>query len=478
MLKKNFFQSMVVRITLSTFLVIVMAEVLAGAAWFSTTSVSKRESASHAMFAIASAASDTINYFSGLPVNYRHLVLDQLRNIGGTRFFISMNNHRLSVPSLSHHSLVPQMQVQASDLLEQQLKTSHSVHVTLTKRDDLLLFNSGIKLNELPALWKDYSLVLGKLDLPIAVIQVQLENNEWLYLATVIPLSFDSLTDNFIDSRQITFLLIVTFMLMGVSYVVLQKEIRPFRSLARSATLMGSEMQIEEIKEEGSSETRAAIHAFNKMNRRIKANLRDRNMFFNAISHDIKTPLACLKLRTEMLSDNTTRLKFEKLLNEVEMMLNGALQCMRDNDIHEEFEWIDMNDIFEQCAAIHNKDNLCVNLVDMPDVKFYGKPLAIKRCLFNLVDNGIKYGNVVNISMFVNSDSIHIVLRDSGTGIDESILEKVFEPYFRGSDSSVDGSGLGLAISRSIARSHGGDIKLSNAPEGGLEVDIILVSSL
>ncbi|MFX3966594.1 sensor histidine kinase, partial [Streptococcus suis] len=86
--------------------------------------------------------------------------------------------------------------------------------------------------------------------------------------------------------------------------------------------------------------------------------------------------------------------------------------------------------------------------------------------LFNLVDNGIKYGNVVNISMFVNSDSIHIVLRDSGTGIDESILEKVFEPYFRGSDSSVDGSGLGLAISRSIARSHGGDIKLSNAPEG------------
>lgn len=152
MLKKNFFQSMVVRITLSTFLVIVMAEVLAGAAWFSTTSVSKRESASHAMFAIASAASDTINYFSGLPVNYRHLVLDQLRNIGGTRFFISMNNHRLPVPSLSHHSLVPQMQVQASDLLEQQLKTSHSVHVTLTKRDDLLLFNSGIKLNELPAL--------------------------------------------------------------------------------------------------------------------------------------------------------------------------------------------------------------------------------------------------------------------------------------------------------------------------------------
>ena len=469
---------MVARITLSTFLVILLAEILAGAVWFTATSASKRESASHAMTAISSAAADTINYFSGLPINYRHLVLEQLRNIGGTRFFISMNNHQLPIPSLLNHSLVPQMETQATELLEQQLKGSHKVHVNLAKREDLLVFNSGIKLDELPALWKDYSLVLGKLDLPIAVIQVEFSENEWLYLATVIPLSFDSLSDNFIDSRQIIFLLIVTFMLMGVSYVVLQKEIRPFRSLARSATLMGSQMQIEEIKEEGSSETRAAIHAFNKMNRRIKAYLRDRDMFFNAISHDIKTPLACLKLRTEMLSDEPTKLRFEKLLNEVEMMLNGALQCMRDNDIHEELEWVDINDILEQCAAVHNKDGVSVHLVDLPRIELYGKPLAIKRCLFNLVDNGVKYGDAVNITMFSHSDSIQIVLRDSGEGIREDMLEKVFEPYFRENNTGVEGSGLGLAISRSIARAHGGDIQLSNSPEGGLEVDVILVNAL
>jgi signal transduction histidine kinase len=148
------------------------------------------------------------------------------------------------------------------------------------------------------------------------VIQVQLPEDKWLYLATVLPLSVNDLKNSVIDGRQITFLLIVTVLIVGVSYVVLSQEIRPFRSLARSATLMGANMETEEIKEKGSSETRAAIHAFNKMNRRIKAYLRDRDMFFNGISHDI----------------------------------------------HEELEWFDLNDFVEQCAAVHNQNQKVVRL--------------------------------------------------------------------------------------------------------------------
>jgi len=80
--------------------------------------------------------------------------------------------------------------------------------------------------------------------------------------------------------------------------------------------------------------------------------------------------------------------------------------------------------------------------------------------------------------MFSHSDSIQIVLRDAGKGIKEDMLEKVFEPYFRDNDTGIEGSGLGLAIARSIARAHSGDVQLSNSPEGGLEVDIILVNAL
>ncbi|MGF1682374.1 sensor histidine kinase [Photobacterium minamisatsumaniensis] len=476
---KSFLQSMVARITLSMLAVIIVAEVFAGIVWFTTTSASKRDSAWQAMSAITSAAFETIDYFSDLPVNYRYLVLEQLRNVGGTRFFISINNRSLEIPSLVNHSLVPELEQRSMLLLREKLNAAeHDIVFTLTHRDDLLLFNSGIKLKELPALWKDYSLVLGELELPIAVVQVRLAQGEWLYLATVLPLSYSSLTETFIDGRQLVFLMIATVLLVGVSYILVQKEVRPFRSLARSATLMGAQMQIEEIKEEGSSETRAAIHAFNKMNRRIKAYLRDRDTFFNAISHDIKTPLACLKLRTEMLDDESTRLRFAKLLSEIEMMLNGALQCMKDNDIHEELAWIDINDLFEQCAAVYNKDSHRVALSVAPQIKLYGKPLAIKRCVFNLVDNGVKYGDFVSVDVKSNEGSILIVIQDSGPGIEEGLLEKVFAPYFRAANEQVDGSGLGLSISRSIARAHGGDIQLESGLDSGLTVRMTLVNLL
>nr|WP_086940831.1 ATP-binding protein [Thaumasiovibrio occultus] len=471
--------SMLFRVTVAMVTVTVLAEVLAGVIWFNTTSATKRESAQHAVSAITSAAGDTFTYFTELPINYRHLVLNQLRDIGGTRFFISINNQALAIESLERYSLVPEMEASALQELDAKITTPHEIQVTLTNRDNLRLFNSGIRIDELPALWKDYSLVLGELDLPILVIQIAISDNEWFYLATVMPLSFNALDNPFIDSRQLLFLSLITALLMVACYLLLRNEVRPFRSLARSATLMGSQMQVEAIKEEGSTETRAAIHAFNKMNRRIKAYLLDRESLFNAISHDIKTPLACLKLRTEMLDDDMTRQRFEKLLNEVEMMLKGALQCMRDNDIHEEAEWIDINELLEQCAAVHNRHQPRVTLAPLPPIQFYGKPLAIKRCIFNLVDNGVKYGDHVSLEVSAQCDALYLSLRDSGPGIDDIMLEKVFEPYFRANTNAshgVEGSGLGLSIARSIARSHGGDIKLINDAGGGLRVEMVLMN--
>lgn len=472
-------QSMVVRITLSMLAVIVIAEVAAGLLWFSTTSSSKRDNAWQAMSAITLAAAETIDYFAELPINYRYLVLDQLRNTGGTRFFISINSEPLDITSLQGHRFVNELEQKGHGLLLDRLRADHhAVQLTLTQREDLLLFNSGIRLSELPALWADYSLVLGELDLPIVVVQVELTTGEWLYVATVLPLSYDSLTETFIDERQLVFMVIVTTLLVGVSYVVVQKEVRPFRSLAKSATLMGAQMQAEEIKEEGSTETRAAVHAFNKMNRRIKAYLRDREMFFNAISHDIKTPLACLKLRAEMLDDEVTRERFAKLLNEIDMMLNGALQCMKDNDIHEDLDWIDISDLLTQCAAVHNKHTDKVKLELLGELKLFGKPLAVKRCLFNLIDNGVKYGDYVTVDACSSDNGVVISIQDAGPGIEESILDKVFEPYYRGTESEVEGSGLGLYISRGIAKAHGGSVIIGNGDEGGLIVRITLEDML
>ncbi|MGF1733292.1 ATP-binding protein [Photobacterium kasasachensis] len=468
----GFFKSITFRVGITLLLAIVIAELLAGIIWYQTNAATKEENAKHTMKNISNAAADTYNYFQSLPLNYRHLILNQLRDVGGTRFFISINNKKIemdAIPDLTFTQWLPEF---TANVLFDRLASANSVHVTITQRDDIRVFNSGIKLAELPEIWTKYSLVLGELDLPIVVMQIEMSEHEWFYIASVLPVPHSSLTTQFIDKRQLLILAITSIVLMLCTAWILQREIRPIKSLAKAATLMGAQFTTTEIKEEGSRETRSAIHAFNKMNRRVRAYIRDREMLFSSISHDLKTPLACLKLRTEMLDDDKARQRFEKLLNEVDLMLKAALQCIRDTDIHEEPEWIDIQQLLNNCADYYNRNNQCVELNDIPKVHYLGKPIAVKRCIYNLVDNAVLYGHKVDIRLDETPGFLQLTIRDYGPGIDNKLLEKVFEPYYRAERDDGNGSGLGLTISRSIARSHGGDLKLANHDGQGLEVQL------
>ncbi|MEJ2766101.1 ATP-binding protein [Photobacterium sp. MCCC 1A19761] len=471
-MKTGFFKSITFRVVITLLTTILIAELLAGLIWYQTNNAAKEESARHTIANITKAAADTYNYFQYLPVNYRHLILNQLREVGGTRFFISINHRYIEMDAVTDLSFTDWLTVFAAQQLNQQVGADRHVAVTITRREDIRLFNSGIKLAELPEIWTKYSLVLGELDLPIVVMQIKISEQEWFYIASVLPVPFSSLTSQFIDQRQLLFLAVASALLMFGTAWVLQREIRPIKSLAKAATLMGSPLTVAEIAEAGSNETRSAIHAFNKMNRRVKAYIRDREMLFSAISHDLKTPLACLKLRTEMLDDARTRQRFEKLLDEVDLMLKGALQCIRDTDIHEEPEWIDIQQILQGCADYHNRQQPRVTIYPAQPKPYLGKPIAVKRCIYNVIDNAVLYGDRVEVRVTDSADALHLRIRDHGPGIDHKLLEKVFEPYYRAGRKDDTGSGLGLTISRSIARSHGGDLKLRNHDEQGLEVEL------
>lgn len=471
-MKTGFFKSITFRVVITLLTTILIAELLAGLIWYQTNNATKEANARHTLTNIAKAAADTYNYFQSLPVNYRHLILNQLREVGGTRFFISINHRKIDMDPISDLSFTGWLTDFTAQALSQHVASGQQVDVTLTRREDIRLFNSGIKLAELPEIWTKYSLVLGELDLPIVVMQIKISEQEWFYIASVVPVPFSSLTSQFIDPRQLLFLLVASGLLMLGTAWVLQREIRPIKSLARAATLMGSPLTVTEIAEAGSNETRSAIHAFNKMNRRVKAYIRDREMLFSAISHDLKTPLACLKLRTEMLDDERTRERFEKLLNEVDLMLKGALQCIRDTDIHEEAEWIDIHQLLQGCADYHNRKAHRVTIHPAQPKPYLGKPIAVKRCVYNIIDNAVLYGQQVDIQVLDSPQALTLLIRDQGPGIDSKLLEKVFEPYYRAGRADDTGTGLGLTISRSIARSHGGDLKLRNLDGQGLEVEL------
>ncbi|MFW1500243.1 ATP-binding protein [Vibrio parahaemolyticus] len=464
---KRWTGSLVVRTSVFLLLVIILAQVLSGIIWYQHASERDKEGLTTTVKSLALSASSTIAFFQTLPSEYRHLVLNQLRNMGGTRFFVSLNNHQIDVDPLPESERKTLVINQVREVLESELSGIPNIEVEFTQRDKLKVFNNELPIDELPLLWAHYSLSFGDLNPPILVMQVEVAQNEWFYLAAVLPAPYINLETNYFELRQWLTLLLSALMLLLCTWFIVRKEIQPIRELAKAATLMSSRLDVPEVSERGSNELKAAVRAFNKMNRRIDSHIKDREMLFSAISHDLKTPIACLKLRAEMLDDDADRERFIRLSNDLDLMVKGALQCIKETDIHEEIEPINFTQLIQHISS---------NIADAPDTirihgeirtHFAGKPLAIKRCIQNLVDNALKYGHQADITLSESPESIQIKIEDHGDGVDDLLLEKLCQPYFRASNDK-EGSGLGLTISQSIAKAHGGSLSLSHSQFGGL----------
>jgi signal transduction histidine kinase len=454
--------SLAARTSLVLIVVIILAQLVAGMIWFQHSAKNEEQGLKSTISNLVLSASSTISFFTTIPVDYRHLILDQLRSMGGTRFFVSLNNRELPVSPIPESPRKQLVLSEARKILNNELGSDKNIKLEFTTREELKVFSAGINIDELPLLWANYSLPFSEVSPPILVIQVEISSNEWFYLAAVLPAPYGSLESSFMDNKQLFFLALSAIILLIFTWLVVRSEIKPIKNLAKAATLMDSKLYIPEVKEEGSSELKAAVHAFNKMNRRVKSHLREREMLFGAISHDLKTPLASLKLRTEMLENDETRKKFQKLLNDFDLMVKGSLQCIRETDIHEEIELMDIEEILNSSTELYNRYAKKIDITCKEIKPYYGKPLAIKRCIQNLVDNGIKYGKELSIQVIDSSELITLLFIDNGPGIDKKLYEKVFEPYFRAKNNDEKGTGLGLTISRSIARSHGGDVTLHN----------------
>ncbi|MGC9494238.1 ATP-binding protein [Vibrio genomosp. F10] len=461
--------SLAVRTSLFLLLVIMLAQILAGIIWYQHSSKRDQQGLITTVNSLARSASSTISFFQTLPSEYRHLVLNQLRSMGGTRFFVSLNNHEIPVKPLPQSARKTLVINEVESVLHNELEGTPDIKVEFTLRDDLRVFNNELSIDGLPLLWAHYSLSYGDLNPPILVMQVEVARGEWFYLAAVLPAPYAALETSYFELREWFTLLLSAVLLMLCTWFVVRREIRPIRQLAKAATLMSTRLKVPEVKEEGSTELRAAVRAFNKMNRRIDSHIKDREMLFGAISHDLKTPIACLKLRSEMLDDDKERERFTRITNDLDLMVKGALQCIKETDIHEEIEPIDIEQLLHHIASYVCEDPSLVTINGHANAPFAGKPLAIKRCIQNLVDNALKYGKKANILLIDSVTELRITIEDKGTDVDSRVLEKLCEPYFRAaSDIEQEGNGLGLTISQSIIKAHGGSLELTITQRGGL----------
>jgi len=273
---------------------------------------------------------------------------------------------------------------------------------------------------------------------------------------------------------QLLLLVVVSFALAGL---LVYMTTRPLGRLARAADEIGKNPDGPDIAESGPSEIRRVIGAFNRMQRRVREHLRERTQLLGAISHDLKTPITRLRLRSEMLADPEVGAKMQRDLGEMEAMVNATLEFFRGLDAEPRRQPVDVDALVGSVADDRRDIGQTLLVRGVARAPYTAHPQALRRCLDNLVENAVRYAGSAEIELDDSPERLRIAVRDHGPGIPAAELQRVFEPYYRLESSRNPGSGgvgLGLSIARNIARWHGGDIELGNAIGGGLVATIVL----
>ncbi|WAH61517.1 HAMP domain-containing histidine kinase [Pseudomonas silvicola] len=469
-------RSLLGRMLLLTLFVVLLAQGLSSLIWVSQLRATQLEGLVTTARSLAHSMSASVSYFRSLPLAYRPMVLEQLRSMGGTRFVVSLNNRPLDMQVLPP-TVRKTAVIQAVDsVLRESLGSTVDLSVQFVSPQDLRIFNSGLALDELPRSWAHYSLTLEPVNPPVLVTQIRLGEGEWLYIASLLPEPYTSLEEEGLPAQQWWFILLTSSFLLLFIGLLVHWQSRPLKRLARAARelSLGAEPEEPEV-EGGGSEVIEVSRAFTAMRERISRYLTERSQLFSAISHDLRTPITRLRLRVELLEDEALEAKFGRDLDELELLVKGALQCVKDTDIHENIELVDLNHVLDCLIEpfLSPGGDGRVTLHGGAWKPYPGKPLALKRCMGNLIDNALKYGDRAHLHVEDDPKAFILHVDDEGPGVPALRLEKVFEPHFRLSGNQ-QGYGLGLGIARNIAHSHGGEVSLRNLPERGLRVTLYL----
>ena len=257
-----------------------------------------------------------------------------------------------------------------------------------------------------------------------------------------------------------------------VSLIFLKNQTRPITNLAKAAERFGKGEDIDEFKPSGAAEIRQAGYEFDKMRKRIIRHLNQRSEMLSGISHDLRTPLTRMKLQIAFIKDKELANKLTEDINEMEKMLNEYLQFTSSSYLEKDQKF-NLSQLIDETIKKYNNKNISSKLVS--SIHFSGRKNLIKRCINNLLDNAIKYGDKVNVELNSSKDSLFIKIEDNGPGIPTKEYENVFKPFYKidkGRADSKSSVGLGLSITSDIIKSHGGNIKLEKSSMNGLSVKI------
>ncbi len=258
---------------------------------------------------------------------------------------------------------------------------------------------------------------------------------------------------------------------------VIRRVTRPLRVFAAASDRLGKDVAAPPLEMEGPSELRQATAAFNEMQQRLRRLIENRTRMLAAISHDLRTPITLLRLRTEKVDDADEKAKMQATLDEMEAMVSSTLSFAREDAEHEAPERVDLVALVGSICDDMTDTGYKVAFDTAGELIHECRPSALRRAVSNVIENAVKYGGGAEVELHQTDTGVEIVVEDDGPGIPEAEFEKVFSPFYRVEPSrghATGGIGLGLSVAQSVIDKHGGEIDLSNREEGGLRVRLTL----
>jgi len=324
------------------------------------------------------------------------------------------------------------------------------------------------------AIGKDYPMTVTDIPGPVKHFQVHLK------LADGSPVTIDVRPSMVPLSPWLPIVLLGQLALMLIcTWLAVRIAIRPLTRLAQAVETLDPNTHAVHLDEKGPTEVAHAAKAFNSMQARIAAYLKERMQLLAAISHDLQTPITRMKLRAEFMDDSAEKDKLWNDLGEIEHLVREGVAYARSvHGATEESRRTNLDSFLDSLVFDYQDMGKDVQLGGKSDAVINTRPHALRRVLVNLTDNALKFAGAAELWVEAKADgSLSVKVMDRGPGIAEEELAQVMEPFYRVENSrnrSTGGTGLGLAIAQQLALAIGGSLTLSNREGGGLCAELRL----
>jgi signal transduction histidine kinase len=312
----------------------------------------------------------------------------------------------------------------------------------------------------------------GDRQIDTLLIAVEQPGRGWLTVTSPWPRAGARLLWTLLLQTAILYVIV----LLPVLWIV-RRMSRPLRDLRAAAESFGPGEPTPPLAPRGPDDVAALIVAFNALRLRVGGMLDEKDRMLGAIGHDLRTPLAALRVRIESVEDDGDRAKMIDTVAEMNRTLDDILSLARLGRPSEPLTDVDLSALVDAVVEDFRDIGEAVEFVEADRLPMRLRPSLIRRAVRNLIENAVKYGTSAEVRVEAGAKTVAIVVADQGPGIPETRMGDVFDAFTRLESSrnrETGGIGLGLALARAIVREAGGEIRLANRVGGGLDAVIEL----